>query len=42
MARRKDPIKVFHEILRKHDEVFRELNIGSKKVRIASNNKGNH
>jgi hypothetical protein len=33
MARRKDPMKVFNEIVREHDEVFRELNNGSKKAR---------
>jgi len=31
MGKRKDPMKVFNEVLRKHDQVFRELNSGSKK-----------
>jgi hypothetical protein len=33
MGQQKDPMKVFNEVLRKHDEVFRELNNGSKKTR---------
>jgi len=33
MAPQKDPIKVFHNILKEHDAVFRGLNSGSKKVR---------
>jgi len=33
MGKRKDPMKVLDEVLRKHDEVFRELNTGSKKSR---------
>jgi len=33
MGKRKDPMKVFNEVVRKHDQVFRELNSGSKKSR---------
>ena len=31
MAKQKDPMKVFDEVLRKHDQVFGELNSGTKK-----------
>ncbi len=33
MASQKDPIKVFHRLLKEDDAVFRGLNSGSKKVR---------
>ena len=32
MARQKDPIKLFHKVLKEHDAIFSGLNNGSKKL----------